>query len=83
MLELVGMLGATMLALCPLPQAIRTVRTQSAQDISWPFLLLWFGGEVLLLSYVAADTGNTILLANYCANLLCLVPILWVKVREL
>ena len=82
MLEIVGTLGATLLALCPIPQTIQTLRTNSANDISWPFLLMWFFGEVLIACYVLFGSQDKILLFNYMVNLLCLIPILWVKIRN-
>lgn len=68
-IEIVGWLGGTMLAICALPQTIKTVRTRKAHDISWAFLLLWGGGEILMLIYaIIVLDSNLILLYNYICN---------------
>lgn len=82
MLEMIGTLGATLLALCPIPQTIQTLRTKRADDISWSFLLMWFFGEVFIACYVALGSQDKILLFNYSVNLLCLMPILYIKIRN-
>lgn len=82
MIEIVGWLGGILFALCGLPQAIHTIRTKSARDFSAPFLLMWFGGEICMITYAVAELHNGPLLFNYIGNLLCLTPILYYKIKE-
>jgi uncharacterized protein with PQ loop repeat len=76
MIELIGIVGAIALALCPLPQAVETVKLKSIAGLSKTFLVLWLVGEVTTLVYVLGTTADPILLANYIVNLTCLGVIL-------
>jgi len=66
--NLLGWLGAACLGFCGLPQAVKTVRTGKADDISLLFLTLWLTGEVLTLLYVWPK-ADWPLIANYALNL--------------
>ncbi len=83
MIEFIGWLGAVAFAICGVPQAIKSVRTMRADDLSWAFLLLWLIGELAMIIYVLGTSVDLILLFNYFANLGCLLTILYVKVRQL
>jgi uncharacterized protein with PQ loop repeat len=80
MIEIVGWVGSILFALCGVPQAIKTIRTKSASDFSAPFLLMWLGGEVCMITYAVVKLGNLPLILNYVGNLLCLLPIIYYKV---
>ena len=82
MVEIIGWAGAVLFALCAAPQAIYCYKNKSAEGLSWPFLLMWSGGEILTLLYIVFTTADIILLVNYVFNLLCLVVILWYKIRK-
>ena len=71
-------LGATMLALCGLPQAIKSCHTGKADDISWAFLVLWGGGELFML-IDRLPKQDWALIANYLCNLIFIVIILKYK----
>jgi len=75
-----GWLGAVCLALSGLPQAIKTVRTRKADDISFLFLSLWLGGEVLTLAYVLPSLDFP-LMVNYLANILIVGTIMRFKLK--
>ena len=70
MTELAGWIGAICFAACGVPQAVKVWRTQQTRDLSWGFLWLWLGGEVLSMAYVL-DKGFLLgvwqwpLLVNY------------------
>lgn len=81
MFELVGWLGAALFSLCAVPQAIKCWRDGNADGLSWTFLLMWFFGEVLTTIYVW-PTQQYPLLANYFFNGMCLLVILYYKVRN-
>lgn len=73
-----GCVSAAFLAVCALPQTVRSVRTGRADDLSALFLLLWFAGELTGLAYVAS-LGDLPLIANYGANLVLVGVILAIK----
>jgi hypothetical protein len=60
-------LGSLLLALCGLPEMIRTIQNKRC-DIGWLMLLLWLFGEILLFIF-ACNTKQYILLINYGANI--------------
>jgi uncharacterized protein with PQ loop repeat len=76
-MELVGWLGAIMLGICALPQAIQSYRTRSSKGVSLLFLLLWGGGEILTLIYIGGTTMQLPLILNYIFNLICLAVIIY------
>ncbi|KAI8475639.1 MAG: hypothetical protein J3K34DRAFT_517258 [Monoraphidium minutum] len=52
--DIVGYIGGAILAGCILPQLARLWRTQSSQDISWAFNVLYLIGLALTLVYLHA-----------------------------
>lgn len=82
MTVLIGILGNALLALCALPQAIKSIRTGSAEDLSWGFLLMWGLGEIGAAVYAFAELNkDSLLLANYALNMVCIAVILGVKLN--
>ena len=81
MIGLVGWLGAACLALCALPQVIKSYRTKSVKDLSWGFLGLWMAGEIFCCVYIVGTTGfeQLPLLANYLVNGLMLSYLIYAK----
>lgn len=78
--QIIGWVGAILLALCSLPQAIMVFRNKNADGLSSSFLGLWFSGTVLTGSYiVATDPTNLPLLANYGINFCFLCVITFYK----
>lgn len=73
-MEVIGWVGSIMLALCGLPQAIKSYRTKSSKDISIWFLILWLLGEVLTLVYVFPKLDWPLIM-NYSFNigLICVI----------
>lgn len=83
-LQLIGWLGATLFALCALPQVIHVWRTKRTEDLSWGFLLMWFFGEVFTFGYVymigeVNGYHQWPLIANYSLNFIFLCYILYMK----
>lgn len=78
LLEWLGWTSSILLAVCAIPQAIRSLRQGNSDGIDWYFLLLWFSGEVLGLFYVLT-LGSLPLVINYVANLVCTLVILRFK----
>jgi hypothetical protein len=70
-----------MLALCAIPLAMQVARAKNALGMSTMFLLLWTGGEICTLVYVA-PTLNYPLIFNYIVNLGCLAVVWYYKLFE-
>ena len=86
MMRLVGLVGSALLAMCGVPQVLKTYRTKSAQDLSWLFIAMWAGGEVATFVYLLDDNFATRnfqypLYVNYGFNLLVVCLLLYGKVR--
>lgn len=80
MIEIIGWLGAVLLATCAVPQTWRCCVDGHADGLSWAFIAMWLGGELLTLTYVAAATPSIILIVNYAVNIACLVVIVALKI---
>ena len=80
--DVIGWMSFVCLALCAVPQTVKTVRTRSAMDLSWLFLGLWFAGELLGIMYMWGDTERLPVLVNYIANVALISPMLVVKGME-
>ena len=86
LIQIIGWLGSVCLAICAVPQVVKTFRTKKIDDISWGFLLLWFSGEVFTLSYLFLIDYRTGVLhfplyVNYAFNITLLFYLLYAKVR--
>ena len=76
-MEIFAILGSVLLAICSLPLAWDALQdSQSAKEISGPFLHTWMLGEVFTVIYVIHQ-GYWILLINYAVNLLGLAVVYW------
>jgi len=81
---MIGWIGSLLLALCGLPQAIKTYQTKRADDLSWWFLGMWGGGEILTFIYVlnsniADGAYQYPLLVNYVINFIIIKYLVYVK----
>lgn len=79
MIDAIGWLGALLLATCALPQTYKCCVDRNADGLSWGFIGMWLGGELLTLTYVAAATPSIILIVNYTVNIACLAVIVSIK----
>ena len=50
-LECIGWTGTLLLALCMLPQVVKSIRTKDLTGVSTAMLVMWGLGEVLSLIY--------------------------------
>lgn len=80
MIELCGYVGGILLALCALPLLLKTIRDGHARGVSLGFLLMWAGGEMLMLRYVAEASPTIQLIGNYVLNLAMVLPVLAYRV---
>jgi uncharacterized protein with PQ loop repeat len=82
MIEVLGWVGGALLALCGLPQAIKSWKDGHSDGISDSFLWMWFIGEVFLLIYILFKHGLDLpLVANYLINLFFIVIIIKYKYK--
>ena len=79
MMEVIGYLGGLLLGLCGIPETIRTI-TDKRCHLGWTFLLMWFFGEVCMLSYTI-QLWDFALISNYTFNVLLVSIMLYYKIR--
>ena len=79
MTTIIGTIGSILLALCGLPELIRSYQRKKA-DIGWGFLNMWLFGEILLLAYVFMTYVDIILLLNYGANIVIILGLVYYKI---
>jgi uncharacterized protein with PQ loop repeat len=83
MIEVIGYLGALLLAVCALPQMFMSIRQGHARGISHLFLLSWYIGELLMLAFCVETIGMSgPLFWNYLANIVMLSIIVRYKYFE-
>ena len=78
-METIGYISGIMLALCGLPEAVRSIKNKRC-DIGWGFLLLWLGGEVGLLVY-ELQTMAIPRLINYGLNIVFISIMIYWKLK--
>lgn len=79
-MELIGWLGATLLAWCGFPAVIQVVSQGHAEGYSPIFIGMWGLGEVLCLVYVLCMYKDKPLLMNYFLNIVFISIILYYMV---
>ena len=77
---MLGWLGAILFAACGIPQAVKCVTDGHSEGLSWAFLLMWLGGEILTIVYVWPKSDWP-LIFNYLFNLVCLAIMLVYKLK--
>lgn len=75
-----GYIGAFLLAGCGAPEAYLAWKRKRS-DLSWTFLSMWGGGEVLLFIPMLFKYQISFLLANYILNILFITVIGYYKYR--
>jgi uncharacterized protein with PQ loop repeat len=78
-METIGYLGGVLLAICGIPEVIRTIKDGRCH-LGWPFLLLWFIGELFMEIY-AIGLWDFPLMFNYSANLILVGIMLFYKIK--
>ena len=80
MIELIGYVGGLLFAFCCVPQLVHVVRTKDTSGLSWVFLGMWLGGEMLTLIYVnLKGTAHGPLVLNYVLNIVVLAILISYK----
>ena len=80
MMETIGFMGSVLLAICGVPELVRTIKDNKCH-LGWNFLLLWFGGELFMLIYIL-PMNDLPLLLNYIFNTLLLLVMLFYKIKN-
>ena len=76
MIEILGYVSATFLAICGVPQAYHSWKLGHCDGISPFFLWSWYIGEWGILFYTLLDIGfNGPLVMNYILNIVCITVI--------
>jgi len=79
-MSVIGWIGAILLSLCGLPQALKSRVDGHSRGVSWLFLYMWLIGEVCTLVYVF-PMAKWPLIVNYFLNLMFISVILYYKVK--
>ena len=74
---MIAAIGSVLLALCGLPEAIRSFKLKRC-DVGYPMLILWLLGELCLIVF-AIQTTQYVLLINYFANVAFILVMLYYK----
>ena len=76
MMALFGWIGSIILTFSALPEVIKSLKTGRC-DMTWSFLLMWIGGEIMVLVPIIAESMAFWLLFNYLTNAsLCAILII-------
>jgi len=78
-LNIIGYIGGILLAVCAIPEVIRTYKDKRCH-LGWPFLLLWFVGEIFMEIYAIALIDYP-LIFNYSFNLIITAFLLYYKLK--
>jgi uncharacterized protein with PQ loop repeat len=81
MFEIIGFIGSICLALCALPQAIKSIKDGHSDGVSNLLLLLWLVGEICLFIY-AIPLMSLPLFLNTSSNMLFLCIIGYYKINN-
>lgn len=79
-MEIIGYCSGILLALCGLPEAIKSYRTKRC-DIGWGMLSIWLVGEVGLTIY-ELNTLAVPRLVNYGLNIVFVSIMMYYKLRR-
>lgn len=80
MFALIGFIGSLLLAVCGVPEVIRTIKHNRCH-LGWNFLILWFGGEMCMLIYII-PFGDLPLFVNYIFNFVLVGIMLFYKIKN-
>jgi MtN3 and saliva related transmembrane protein len=82
-IEILGWIGAVLLATCGLPQLYKTVKTKKFDGLSLTFIIWWLAGEVLTLTYITNSAFRWPLIFNYGINILvCIILLVLFTTRK-
>jgi uncharacterized protein with PQ loop repeat len=81
-IELCGLIATICFSIAAIPQAWRSFKQKNSDGLEWSTVVLWFVGEICMLTYVLGTyrLSDLYLLANYTINTLTCGTILYYKV---
>lgn len=80
MMDIIGWTGSILFALCGFPQALESYKSGNSNGLTWSFILMWLGGEILTMIYIFPKLDLP-LIFNYSLNLVFLLVILRYKIK--
>jgi len=69
-IEFLGYTGGFLLATCTIPQIVRMFRTKEVESLSVLTYIMWFFGELIMLTYTLIVAPELPLIANFSFGLL-------------
>lgn len=81
MIDFFGWFGSLLLAICGLPQAIKSFKDKNSDGVSIYFILMWLLGEIFQLIYCLDKLVLPIIL-NCILNLVFVSVIFYFKVKS-
>ena len=79
LIDLVGIVGSSFIALCLFPQTLKIIQTQSMNDISIPFVVLTMFGAFSQLVYGLYYRVLPMIIANVCVSLNTFILLVYKK----
>ncbi len=79
--DFLGLMGSLAFAVCSWPQAYQALKTKSAKEIKWSFILCWLFASIFSAIY-AIGIQKYMLLPNYVAGGLGILVVGIVKLFE-
>lgn len=82
-MEMLGYIGAGLLAICAFPQMLKSIIDGHARGVSHLFLWFWYLGEIFMTIFCYSSLPITSpLMLNYIANTIMLTVIVKYKYLE-
>lgn len=78
-MEVFSLIGSTCLAVCSVPELVRTIKNKFC-GIGWGMLNTWIVGEILVLIYLI-HKEEWILSVNYTVNILIVSALIYYKIK--
>ena len=79
-METIGFIGSILLAVCGIPEVVRTIKDNKCH-LGWNFFLFCFGGELFMLTYIIPMKDLPLLL-NYVFNTALVGIMLFYKIKN-
>ena len=77
-MDTLGWIGGVLLALCAIPEVIKSIRTKAC-NLSHGFLWLWYLGEWFILIPVLVQGMAGFLVFNYMLNIVLISVLMYYK----
>lgn len=81
MVDLLGILGPGLLAICGVFEVVPSIKRGYCGS-SLPYLLVWFFGEVFALVYIIYTSVDFYLLVNYSLNIILILILFFYKTKK-